>query len=169
MACSVQGFLLVFIITALMILAYAADRCNSSAACTIQDAMSGACGRAGKMLTSLCVVVYCFGTTITFLSTSSFNKSLKTSDQIKYLVLLIFKTHFACSFSYHRWSVRPCSELTVRSGFLHAVVHVKNLYNDSFLCPPHTTDVLLSKNRLPTSTKHSGKVNLLVSMYQEER
>ena len=151
-----------------MILAYAADRCSSglssAAACTIQDAMSGACGRAGKMLTSLCVVVYCFGTTITFLSTSSFNKSLKTSDQIKYLVLLIFKTHFACSFSYHRWSVRPCSELSVRSGFLHAVVHVKNLYNDSFLCSLHTTNVLLSKNRLPTSTKHAGKVNLTICL-----
>ena len=162
MACSVQGVLLVFIITALMILAYAADRCNSglsSAACTIQDAMSGACGRAGKMLTSLCVVVYCFGTTITFLSTSSIQQISKDqwSDTS---VLLIFKTHFSCPFSYHRWSVRPCSELSVRSGFLHAVVHVKNLYNDSFLCSPHTTNVLLSKNRLPTSTKHSGKVNL---------
>lgn len=66
-AASVQAFLIVFIIAALLILAYAADRCNTGAASTIQDAMNGACGRAGKMLTSLAVVVYCFGTTITFL------------------------------------------------------------------------------------------------------
>lgn len=58
-AASVQAFLIVFIITALLILAYAADRCNTGAASTIQDAMNGACGRAGKMLTSLAVVVYC--------------------------------------------------------------------------------------------------------------
>ena len=58
-AASVQAFLIVFIIAALLILAYAADRCNTGAASTIQDAMNGACGRAGKMLTSLAVVVYC--------------------------------------------------------------------------------------------------------------
>ncbi len=34
---------------------------------TLQDALESACGPWGRRLTSLCVAVYCFGTTITFL------------------------------------------------------------------------------------------------------
>ena len=65
-ATAVQGVLMIFIVLALLILAHSADRCDS-AATTIQDTMNGACGRVGKILTSAAVVVYTFGTTITFL------------------------------------------------------------------------------------------------------
>ena len=33
----------------------------------LQDTMEGTTGRWGRVITSACVVVYCFGTTITFL------------------------------------------------------------------------------------------------------
>ena len=63
----VQLILLLFILTALLVLAYAADQCGSNGAATIQDTMEGMTGRWGRIITSACVVVYTFGTTITFL------------------------------------------------------------------------------------------------------
>lgn len=60
----VQAVLLVFIMAALVILAHSAD---SNCAATIQDAMGQTTGRIGRLLTSLAVVLYCFGTTVTFL------------------------------------------------------------------------------------------------------
>ena len=62
----VQLILLAFIMVALLALAYASDQCGSGAA-TIQDTMEGMTGRLGRILTSVCVVIYTFGTTITFL------------------------------------------------------------------------------------------------------
>ena len=60
----VQGILLVFILIALVVLAYTADQ---NASDTIQEAMESAGGRRLKSFTSACVIVYTFGTTITFL------------------------------------------------------------------------------------------------------
>ena len=62
----VQLILLTFIMVALLALAYASDQCGSGAR-TIQDTMEGMTGRFGRVLTSSCVVIYTFGTTITFL------------------------------------------------------------------------------------------------------
>ena len=62
----VQLILLTFIMVALLALAYASDQCGSGAG-TIQDTMEGMTGRFGRVLTSACVVIYTFGTTITFL------------------------------------------------------------------------------------------------------
>ena len=64
MALIVQAILLIFIIVALNILAFASDRQSNS---TIEEVMGACFGRIGRILTSLCVVVYCFGTTVTFL------------------------------------------------------------------------------------------------------
>ena len=66
-AISVQIFLLVFIIVALNILAWAADRNSSSPAATVEDVMGQSVGKFGRVLTCLAVVIYCFGTTVTFL------------------------------------------------------------------------------------------------------
>merc|ERR1719322_690665 len=63
----VQLALLLFIMIALIALAYASDKCGNGGAATIQDTMEGMTGRFGRMITSACVVVYTFGTTITFL------------------------------------------------------------------------------------------------------
>lgn len=66
-AVTVQLILLAFIISSLNILAYSADRNSSGPASTIEDVMGQSVGRFGRILTSLCVVVYCFGVTVTFL------------------------------------------------------------------------------------------------------
>jgi len=66
LALIVQAVLLVFIIVALQILAYASDR-PSSVSSTIEEVMGACFGRIGRIVTSLCVVIYCFGTTVTFL------------------------------------------------------------------------------------------------------
>jgi sodium-coupled neutral amino acid transporter 7/8 len=63
----VQLVLIVFIVVALYILAYAADRNSASPATTIQDVMGQSIGGVGRLITSVCVVIYCFGTTVTFL------------------------------------------------------------------------------------------------------
>lgn len=65
----VQVFLLVFIVAALNILAYAADRNSSSPASTVEDVMGQSVGRWARIITCLAVVIYCFGTTVTFLIT----------------------------------------------------------------------------------------------------
>ena len=66
-ATAVQLVLLAFIMVALLALAYAADQCGPGGATTIQETMEGMTGRWGSTITSACVVVYTFGTTITFL------------------------------------------------------------------------------------------------------
>ena len=66
LALIVQVVLLVFIVAALQILAYASDR-PSSVSSTIEEVMGACFGRIGRIVTSLCVVIYCFGTTVTFL------------------------------------------------------------------------------------------------------
>lgn len=63
----VQLALLLFIVVALNMLAYSSDRNPSSPANTIEDVMGQSIGRSARIFTSLCVVVYCFGTTVTFL------------------------------------------------------------------------------------------------------
>ena len=65
----VQAVLLLFIIVALNILAYASDRQTSthSVSSTIEEVMGACFGRVGRIITSVCVVIYCFGTTVTFL------------------------------------------------------------------------------------------------------
>jgi len=63
----VQAAMLLFIIVALWVLAYCADRNTSNPACTIEDVVGQSVGRAGRVFTSASVVVYCFGTTVTFL------------------------------------------------------------------------------------------------------
>merc|ERR1719150_298150 len=63
----VQLILLLFIMVALIGLAYASDRCSAGKASTIQDTMEGMTGRWGRIICSTCVVIYTFGTTITFL------------------------------------------------------------------------------------------------------
>ena len=60
----VQGVLLVFIMTALIILANTSDIKKSA---TLQDVMFTVAGRAGGLTTSIIVAVYTFGTCITFL------------------------------------------------------------------------------------------------------
>eukprot|EP00096_Caligus_rogercresseyi_P007554 TRINITY_DN25466_c0_g1_i1.p1 TRINITY_DN25466_c0_g1~~TRINITY_DN25466_c0_g1_i1.p1 ORF type:complete len:517 (+),score=104.59 TRINITY_DN25466_c0_g1_i1:51-1601(+) len=60
----VQGLLLVFILIALIVLAFSADHCGAN---TLQDAMYGSAGNFGKLLSAVIVAVYTFGTTITFL------------------------------------------------------------------------------------------------------
>ena len=63
-AVMVQGVLLVFIMTALIILARTSDIKQSL---TLQDVMDTVAGRVGRLSTSLIVAVYTFGTCITFL------------------------------------------------------------------------------------------------------
>ena len=63
----VQLVLLAFIMIALIALAYSSDRCGKNGASTIQETMEGMTGPVGRMITSATVVVYTFGTTITFL------------------------------------------------------------------------------------------------------
>ena len=64
----VQLFLIVFIVIALNILAYAADKSASGGlSATLQDVIGQTNGRVAKILVSFAVVVYCFGTTVTFL------------------------------------------------------------------------------------------------------
>lgn len=63
-AVSVQALLMFFIVLALLILAFTADQ---NLANTIQEAMEGAAGIWGRRVTSLIVVLYTFGTTITFI------------------------------------------------------------------------------------------------------
>ncbi|XP_040573260.1 sodium-coupled neutral amino acid transporter 7 isoform X2 [Lepeophtheirus salmonis] len=60
----VQAFLLIFILIALLVLAFSADHCGAK---TLQDAMYGSAGKFGKYLSSVIVAIYTFGTTITFL------------------------------------------------------------------------------------------------------
>ena len=60
----VQGVLLVFIMTALIILAVTSDIKQSL---TLQDVMDTVAGRVGRLTTSLIVAIYTFGTCITFL------------------------------------------------------------------------------------------------------
>jgi len=60
----VQAVLLLFIMVALIILAKTSDLKQST---TLQDVMETACGRSGRLATSLIITVYCFGTCITFL------------------------------------------------------------------------------------------------------
>ena len=60
----VQAVLLVFIMTALIILANTSDIKRSA---TLQDVMGEVAGRAGRLSTSIIVAVYTFGTCITFL------------------------------------------------------------------------------------------------------
>ena len=63
-ALGVQAVLLIFILVALLILAYTADQ---NFANTLQEAMKSAGGAWGKRITAALVALYCFGTTITFL------------------------------------------------------------------------------------------------------
>jgi Na+/alanine symporter len=79
-AVSVQAVLVVFVVTALWILAFSADWNQKASiitaiypipasprASTMQEAMEGACGEWGRRLTSLAIVLYTFGTCITFI------------------------------------------------------------------------------------------------------
>ena len=65
----VQLLLIVFIVIALNILAYAADKSTSGglSASTLQDVIGQSNGTVARILVSFAVVVYCFGTTVTFL------------------------------------------------------------------------------------------------------
>lgn len=63
----VQATLLLFIVIALNMLAYSSDRNPSNPANTIEDVMGQSIGRGARIFTSVSVVVYCFGTTVTFL------------------------------------------------------------------------------------------------------
>ena len=63
----VQGILLFFIVSSLNILAYAADRNSSEPAATIENVVGQSVGRIGRILTSFCVAIYCFGVTVTFM------------------------------------------------------------------------------------------------------
>lgn len=60
----VQLALIVFIVIALYILAYAAEKHSSS---TIQEVVGTSVSKLARMITSISVVLYCFGTTVTFL------------------------------------------------------------------------------------------------------
>ena len=50
-----------------MISAYCADANHAGAATTLQDTMSGVAGKPGRIIAAVCVAIYCYGTTITFL------------------------------------------------------------------------------------------------------
>lgn len=63
-AVMVQAVLLVFIMSALIILAQTSDLKSSS---TLQDIMGTVAGRTGTLVTSIIVTIYTFGTCITFL------------------------------------------------------------------------------------------------------
>lgn len=63
-ALSIQVFLMVFIVVALFILAYCSDVARAA---TYQDVVYSICGRGMYIVCSLCIVLYCFGTCITFL------------------------------------------------------------------------------------------------------
>ncbi|KAH9509495.1 hypothetical protein Btru_046039 [Bulinus truncatus] len=60
----VQSFFLVFIIMALLILGYCSDikKCN-----TYQDVVNSVCGPKAQLACAISVMLYCFGTCITFL------------------------------------------------------------------------------------------------------
>lgn len=60
----VQLSMLVFIIPALLILAYCSDWNGSN---TLQDVLSFTWGKRAEKLTAFCTALYCFGTCITFL------------------------------------------------------------------------------------------------------
>jgi len=66
-AICVQLVLIVFIVGALNILAYSADKSSASEASTVQDVVGQSLGTVAKFLTSLAIALYCFGTTVTFL------------------------------------------------------------------------------------------------------
>ncbi|XP_064640585.1 sodium-coupled neutral amino acid transporter 7-like isoform X2 [Lineus longissimus] len=59
----VQAVFMVFIVVALILLGYCSD-VNQSA--TYQDVVYSMCGKAAQNVCSLCIVVYCYGTCITF-------------------------------------------------------------------------------------------------------
>ncbi|XP_067128528.1 sodium-coupled neutral amino acid transporter 7-like isoform X1 [Centruroides vittatus] len=63
-ACIVQTGSVVFVIAALVILAYCSDE-NKCA--TYQDVVSGMCGKIARRLCAAAVALYCYGTCITFL------------------------------------------------------------------------------------------------------
>jgi len=63
----VQVALLLFILLALQMLAYSSMRNPRSPANTIEAVMGQSIGTWARICTSVCVVVYCFGTTVTFL------------------------------------------------------------------------------------------------------
>jgi len=54
---------MLFVVPALLVLAYASD---FNRAKTLQEVLSFTWGRGGRILTSVCVAIYCFGTCITF-------------------------------------------------------------------------------------------------------
>lgn len=60
----VQGILVVFVVLALLILAHCADLNDSK---TYQDVVKHLCGKRAQQLCSIGIVLYCYGTCITFL------------------------------------------------------------------------------------------------------
>ncbi|XP_074645499.1 sodium-coupled neutral amino acid transporter 7-like isoform X2 [Tubulanus polymorphus] len=62
-AISVQAVLMVFIVSSLLVLAYCSDVHQSA---TYQDVIYSLLGRTAQTICSVCIVLYCFGTCITF-------------------------------------------------------------------------------------------------------
>ncbi|XP_050399017.2 sodium-coupled neutral amino acid transporter 7 [Patella vulgata] len=63
-AVSIQSIFLVFIVAAIMILAYCSDLKQAS---TYQDVVLSVCGKKAQTGAAICLLLYCFGTCITFL------------------------------------------------------------------------------------------------------
>jgi hypothetical protein len=68
--------------------AYCADANHAGAASTLQDTMSGVAGKPGRVIAAICIAVYCYGTTITFLILVRQRKAaLKTKRKMSVLIL----------------------------------------------------------------------------------
>jgi len=97
---AVQAVLLVFILSALLILAKASDIKKSS---TLQEVMYTVAGVWGRRATSAIIIVYCFGTCITFL--------IIIGDQFDRALASIVGPDYCHKWYYHRDFVMPLSSI----------------------------------------------------------
>jgi len=96
----VQAVLLVFIMTALLILAMTS---NINKSCTLQEVMFTAAGAWGRRATSAIITVYCFGTCITFL--------IIIGDQFDRAFASLVGSDYCLTWYMHRDFVMPASSL----------------------------------------------------------
>ena len=96
----VQAVLLLFIMSALIILAQTSDIKHST---TLQDIMGTVAGRTGTLVTSIIVAVYTFGTCITFL--------IIIGDQFDRAFASIIGPHFCDEWYYNRDFVVPITSV----------------------------------------------------------
>ncbi|XP_060563869.1 sodium-coupled neutral amino acid transporter 7-like [Ruditapes philippinarum] len=100
----VQAIFLVFIVAAIMILAYCSDM---KGAATYQDVVSTVCGKNAQRASAMFLTTYCFGTCITFL--------IIIGDQWEEFFLFVAKD-FYCQ--HHPWYMNRASTIVITSFLL---------------------------------------------------